>query len=301
MTIDHYYRIGGLVARSNHEIRNAHPAPDQERRYADLTISFRQQPFQPLPEWKRLSPFVSGNKFQIFFSVPGVADFLVTRGHSIEIHAAPGSPWNSIELYLLGSAMGVIYHQRHTQPLHAACVTNGDSAIALAGDSGEGKSTLAYVMSLRDYDLLTDDLAPITQHGDTILVHREKPTFKIWKQTADHFSVPVDGLDAVSNRDDKYYLPARHSRVETCPLKALVILATDQRCHRPTLQPVSRLQALAAIRQHTYRNFLLPIIWEEGSFLKHSLRLLEAITIWRLVRPRNLANLEEAADAIQSI
>lgn len=296
----YHYQLGGLAILSEWELCQALP-PSGDAALPDVSILSLPRPVTPSPHWQTFSNSLRGNSEQLFLEIPEVAQYLVSRGRLIEVYIHPGASWNAVELYLLGSAMGIIYHQRHIHPLHAACVTNNNTAVALAGDSGEGKTTLAYAMTRRGYGLLTDDVAPLTHERNTILVHREKPVFKIWEQTAAHFSVPTDNLAAISNRENKYYLPSDNSHGNACPLKALVVLVSDDSYQAPTLQRVPKLQALAYIRQHTYRSFLVPILWDENRFLAQSLKLLEGIEVWQLVRPRNLDYLETATDAIASL
>ena len=69
--------------------------------------------------------------------------YAITAGSRIIVDAAPEVPARNVRLFLLGSAMGMLIHQRGLLPLHANAVEIDGRAVAFMGRSGAGKSTLA--------------------------------------------------------------------------------------------------------------------------------------------------------------
>lgn len=67
------------------------------------------------------------------------------------------------------------------QPLHAACITRGDTALLLAGPSGSGKSTLAFTAARAGYGVLTDDHVNI----------QLRPRLRVWGMPG-HLHLPTD-------------------------------------------------------------------------------------------------------------
>jgi hypothetical protein len=55
-------------------------------------------------------------------------------------------------------------------PLHAACITRGDTALLLAGPSGCGKSTLAYAAARAGYKVLSEDYVNVQM----------EPRLRVW-------------------------------------------------------------------------------------------------------------------------
>ena len=84
--------------------------------------------------------------------------FRVTDGREIIIEAREGVPERNLRLFLLGSAMGLILHQRGLLPLHANAVALDGRAIAIAGASGAGKSTLAASFARHGHQIVGDDV-----------------------------------------------------------------------------------------------------------------------------------------------
>ena len=95
------------------------------------------------------------------YSVAGVADYLIEQGKRITIapRLAPDSP--DVRLFLLGSVFGFLCNQRGVLPIHACSVEVDGGAIAFAGASGMGKSTLAATFHRRGFRLLADDVTPV--------------------------------------------------------------------------------------------------------------------------------------------
>ena len=75
--------------------------------------------------------------------------------------SADNVPDANIRLYLLGSAMGVLLHQRGLLPLHANAVEIDGKAFAFMGASGSGKSTLAAWFHDHGYRIIADDVCAV--------------------------------------------------------------------------------------------------------------------------------------------
>lgn len=69
--------------------------------------------------------------------------FKVTDGRETIVEAHHHVPERNLRLCLIGSAMGLVLHQRGLFPLHANAVSQEGKAVAVAGATGAGKSTLA--------------------------------------------------------------------------------------------------------------------------------------------------------------
>src|SRR5262249_4782247 len=89
--------------------------------------------------------------------VPPIARFLVSGGTTIVVQPAESVDEAAIRAFLLGTAFGMLCHQRGLFPLHASSVRIGQECIALAGMSGVGKSTLAAAMVKSGATLVADD------------------------------------------------------------------------------------------------------------------------------------------------
>ena len=103
---------------------------------------------------------VSGDA--VMLTIEGIARYLVRGGREIVVDPAPGGSERNLRLFLLGSALGILCHQRGLLPLHANAIVAGGGAYAFAGRSGAGKSTLAAHFGRAGYEILCDDVCVIS-------------------------------------------------------------------------------------------------------------------------------------------
>src|SRR6202008_4886252 len=82
----------------------------------------------------------------------------IRGGKEILVDQAPASSPRDVAAYLLGTAFGVLCHQRGIIPLHASAVNVADGRVASAGESGAGKWTLVAALAVRGHQVIADDL-----------------------------------------------------------------------------------------------------------------------------------------------
>ena len=117
-----------------------------------------------------------------FFACPGGCGYAVLEGRRIIVDPADGADPRNVRLYLLGSAMGLLLHQRGVLPLHANAVEIDGQAFAFMGPSGAGKSTLAAWFHDQGLRVVADDVCAV--HFDAQLrpwVSQGLPRLRLWK------------------------------------------------------------------------------------------------------------------------
>ncbi|MDX8394562.1 MAG: hypothetical protein R8K21_08285, partial [Mariprofundales bacterium] len=118
----------------------------------DLTIKYGEVSAAGLEQPKKFTPFFQCAKDNLWLNVPDIARFLISNGNSITVESAKNSDPQSIRLFLLGSCLGAILHQRGMLILHANAIRFDDGCVLFAGTSGQGKSTLAAAFHHRGHD-----------------------------------------------------------------------------------------------------------------------------------------------------
>src|SRR5581483_11578484 len=120
----------------------------------DATVAYGSVP-EPVEKPRNPEMWHDGKPGQLICHVAGVARVLVRNGNEIIIDRAPNSTDEDIRLFLLGSALGAMLHQRGVVVLHGSIIKiTNDSCILFVGHSGMGKSTLAAVLNRRGYPWL---------------------------------------------------------------------------------------------------------------------------------------------------
>lgn len=228
-------------------------------------------------------------------SFPGVADFRVEEGRRVAIRAARDVPERNIRLYLLGSAMGLVLHQRGLFPLHANAVELRGRAIAVAGPSGAGKSTLAAWFHRQRLRLIGDDVCVLRPCEGAVLAYPGVPRLRLWGNALEATGQDRSGLERAYAGDDewdKWDVPVQEAEVvrDGLALAAVYILADGDLLK---IERLSGVEAASALFDHTYRGDLIEKVGLAATHWKTVLTLLERVPVYRLERPFDLTRLDD--------
>ena len=172
-----HYHAFGLEIRSEFSIAQL---PKTASTNADIWISQASLHNLNSPE----DCVYSGNGV-VNFKVSGVGRFRIMNGTHILVDTYPNYSESRLGIFLMGSCMGAILHQRGAMPLHGSCVTDGKRSILLTGDSGAGKSTLAAEFLRRGWKLITDDVSALYDIEGVPMVQSSYPSQKLWQDALD--------------------------------------------------------------------------------------------------------------------
>lgn len=230
------------------------------------------------------------------FAMPEVAAFLVSPdGRAVTVAPSPGATEADIRVFLLGTVFAIVCQRRGLLTLHACCVRAGSKAVAFAGDSGVGKSTLAAHLRARGHALLTDDITVVDMRapgGPMVL-----PTFprlKLWRDALESLGHTVDGAGAIRPGLDKYHLPLDDGFCGTpLPLAALVRLDGNRKAP-DGLRLLDAVQGLGEMGKVLYRPRLMLRLGTQAQQMAQFLRLLSFVGGLRtLRRPETMAGWSE--------
>lgn len=188
----YYYRAFGLNIVCEWVIFQL-PESEFDINQADVTISTGDVSKKGLHEKSasKLSDFFQSTPNICWLDIDGVARFSIKNSNSIVVDVHPESDQQTINLYLLGTCLGLILHQRKQLLLHGNAVRIADQAIVIVAHSGVGKSTLASEFYRRGYQLLADDVCTI---DDNSMVHPSYPYLKLWRDAIDRLDVDDNQL-----------------------------------------------------------------------------------------------------------
>jgi len=231
--------------------------------------------------------------------VPQVGSFWVREGRAITVEPLDGVPERNVRLFLLGSAMGLLLHQRGLFPLHAnACVVDG-RAMAVAGPSGAGKSTLAAWLSRQGLTLVGDDVIALRADEGGVAALPGPPRVRLWRESLNCFGLNSAGLEPsyVDGEVDKWDVPVPSDGLvsEELPLGAIYVLEDA-----PALS-INRLSGAAAAKalfDHTYRGAYLTQTGGASGHLRTVAQIVATTPVFLLERPRVLSQLEALGHAL---
>ena len=204
--------------------------------------------------------FDTGNGLQVagatvLLSVEGVARYLIREGREIVVAPAEGCSLRNMRLFLLGSALGILCHQRGLLLLHANAFVVDGRAVAFAGPSGAGKSTLAAYFQQAGYDVLCDDVCGISFDRDgRPLAWPGLPRLKLWGDAATTFGFDRASLDCAIEGMDKYHVPLNSvPAMRAVPFDRLYLLERAAPGDGGRIERLRGAQAMEAVASHTYR------------------------------------------------
>ena len=286
------YRIAGLVVASEIELPGAIPvrSPDAT---ADITVRGGAVP-EHLdtasargPTWQ-----ISGTRFLL--QVPGVARFLLSDGREIVFEAAAAAEPGDVSIFLLGTALGILLHQRGQIVLHASAVRVGGKAVLFCGASGTGKSTLAAALAKRGLPLVNDDLCAVVLTGDGApMVQPDGRQLKLWAQAIDNLDLAEQRGAPVRKRLEKFFVEPDAAFSEALPLGAVYALREARPPYAPGIERPNVVDAALVLRRNAYRPLLINRMGQKADYFHAATAIANAAGIFHLTRALNFAAMPE--------
>lgn len=298
MNAAHHYAYGGLVFRSSA------PLPlmphDCESGSADVDVTFGPLPL-PATECLRAKPHfhMYADGTAILRSPHGIR-MLIDNGRSLRIEVPEGVDTRLVQSWLIGPGLGLIMHQRGIPPLHACAVSRAGRAVAIAGDSGAGKSTTARALMQRGHDLIAEDQAIIEPSEAKLFPG--VPDLRLWAVAAERFGERTEEHARVGMHEDKFTIASSRERFDRTPrpLAALFVLSSE-----PADVPMStRLRAgpaAHALHRHIYRQRLATFMGRGAEMFGWATAVAARVPVYAVRRPHDLARLDELAAHIEQV
>jgi hypothetical protein len=208
----------------------------------------------------------------------GLGEFAATAdGIAVIAPATPGVTATTLAEALLGAPLVLGLAMNAVWCLHASAVSVDGSVIAVAGESGNGKSTLAaYLDGAEGYGWrrVADDTLPVSLGPDGLLALPHFPQLKL--SPAGQYPVAA---------------PSR------LPLAAVCVIAPPNGEDSVSLRPLGQRQAVQALIRHTVaaRLFTSPLLAAQLGFCASAAA---RVPVWRLAYPHRQDALPRVRDAI---
>ncbi|MGJ7457398.1 hypothetical protein ACR80S_12630 [Halomonas sp. MA07-2] len=293
-----YYTTYGLKIASQLELPELEPLPPETN--PDIRIQVGDLTGR-LEDAVVSTPWLQCNNKNCQFLIERVARYRSEQGRCIRIDRrlslAGGSTVDEgdVRLYLLGSALGALIHQRHWLPLHISAVQTPAGVWGFAGDSGAGKSTLAAWMHYRyGWKVVSDDVGVIKPEESLPILYPGPPRLKLWKDTLERLGIDRAGLVRDLTRKEKFHLNRHRGFTRKSePLKALVMLERGLDNEQASIKEIEGVEAFRIVMSALY----LP---EWGQRFNGPARLMQVgsglaqrIRVYRYRRPWSLERVEE--------
>lgn len=195
----------------------------------------------------------------VLLTVANVARYLVRGGSEIIVDPIPGGSERNMRLFLLGSALGILCHQRGLLPIHANAIVADGGAFAFSGASGAGKSTLAAHFQRAGYEVLCDDVCMITfDEKGMPFAWPGLPRLKLWGDAATAFGHERSELEPAIDGMDKYHVPLQPSgAARPIPFRRLYVLERARDDEAGEIVRLRGQMAMETVMAQTYRGIYL--------------------------------------------
>lgn len=236
----------------------------------------------------------------VLLSIPEIARYLICDGNKIIIHREHGAMDNAINLFLLGSAMGALLHQRGMILFHGNGIVINNKCVVFLGHSGKGKSTLAAFFSKKGYQVLADDLCGITlSENGTAVVNPGYPYLKLWSDTIEMIGENNEGLKAIRPGLEKYNFPLYDGFYsKQLPLEKIYILDSGN-SKKFVLTPLKGPEKLIELVNQTYRKKFINGMGKEATHFNNCIKIAENIPLFKLNCLKNKESLDELITSIE--
>jgi len=233
--------------------------------------------------------------------IPTVGEFWVSNGRCIQGFLDPQADIHLAKVFLLGSAIGLVLHQRGLLVMHASAVLIDGRATLFVGDSGAGKSTIAASLARDGYDVLADDVMPIAYDSDKrAVVWPGACAFKLWGDTVDSLGLQRERLVPISNRDNKFYvLNPRTVADEAYPIARIIELArVTEEQPSVSLDALGPLEALRVVSTNTYRTNYIDLLGRRHEHFRQCGQLIHQVPVLQLRRPWDLQGIRASLQGV---
>jgi len=286
------YVIFGLNVLSDIELGCYHSTFDSP----DVTIRHMQCISEEL-----VNGFTEIGVNRSIFSLKDKARFTIEDGKTIEIESFSNIPNIELELYILGTAMGTIMIQRDEFPIHGSFVSNENVGIAILGDSGAGKTTLATQFALNDWKIVTDDVMRINIDNCISNVHASYPSQKQWLNNEKEFKISIDKNLAIHNRIDKYYFSEKSWFSSKSLNLNYMFEIIESDVTDVTITELINSDKIDLLLRNSYRYFIIDYCQKHLKHLAFILKLSTTVKIYKIERPIGIFSVESQYQLINRI
>ena len=292
-----FYQAFGLVIESQIECPELMTGAGQP--IPDVSVRVGTTPTHLDHNSIKLGDWIEGGAGQILLKITGVANYLIHNGREIVVDAAQGASPEDLRIYLLGSAMGAVLHQRGLLPFHGSTVSANGQTITFSGPSGIGKSTLAAALVGRGNQMLADDVSAISFTGQGVpMVHPGMPQLKLYDDSGQRLGRNPSFARPLGNHAGKSGYPEHASFIsEALPSKIIYILGKHSEDSFKEI-PLKGIDKFNALRINTYRPSFVKAMGLELTHFDLLKKLTAHIDVRILLRPADGFRINELADYV---
>lgn len=248
-----------------------------------------------------IQKFIRIDRDHAVLNMAGIAKFEITNGNKIAYHKDISSSHDELILYLMGTVFGTLMMQREDFPLHGSVVNKGQQCVAILGDSGAGKSSLAAGLAFNGWKILTDDVVRLVESTGGFDVHCSYPSSKLWSQTTKGLGIDVSTFNSVIKREDKYYYKNDDMFYFGSSTLDIVLELVAGDVGQVSIEKLNYKDTLELLIRNSYRYFVLEFSGQIPEHFKYMINLCSKVSGYRIIRPQNQFSVKEQVELINNL
>jgi len=300
------YGLAGLRIISDFQLRGLQSPPEKDAAEGEVVIRRA-----PIPDELTLAPaaFQDGlhfhvyNEEEVLLEFQAAGRFLVRSGKEIVVDPAPASDAGEVHAHLLGTALGVLCHQRGIIPLHASAIDTAEGFVAFTGMSGSGKSTLAAALVRRGYQIVADDVCFLRRYGENqINAWPGIARIRLWAEAIQALSCDGSDVERELHGYNKYFIPVHQPQNLFRPSRLRRVYDLHVASDDVTIQ-ITRLQGVTAVEallQNIYRPGLAEQLGYKPQAFVTCAAAARNAAVFRLIRPNGFHALDKTINFLEA-
>lgn len=250
----------------------------------DVIIRFGDVPMA-LSNPKSQGVLYEAHRGEFIFRFPAIGSFWVKNGNNIIIQPLNTTSHSEIRVFLLGSVLGALLHQRGIFPIHGSAIKTNNGTYIISGRSCSGKSTLAAAFYKAGFEVISDDVTVIKPNIDgDFTAYPGIPYIKLWKDSLEELGIKKD-LDRVRRGIEKYKLPITNTKFNRCNKITNVIILSTKNSPGIIHKKIEGTDKFAILRNNSYRAQFIYGLDQTESHFKMLTKLSNSIKLYKLERP----------------
>jgi len=239
------------------------------------------------------------NETCFLLKIGEVANFLISNGNTILVNPLPDVAEDKYRIFLLGSAMGILMHQRKILPLHASAIVAEGRAIAFVGDSGAGKSTLAAFLCNAGYEVICDDVGAMTyEHSGAPILCPGMILIKIWSDTLKEMEQTSLKSQPDHGQANKFFMQPDRLSAKPVVLDSIYQLVAGKAGSVPEITRLTGCEKMQALVNNIYRSELLTSEAIMVNIFQQCADIVNRIGMYKFSRPRDFSSMDDGLSVL---
>lgn len=282
-----YYKIYGLIVKSEIEIPQAYEIEPEELEKIDVDIVYGKM-YDFMYEHAEKGYGTWTSKFDCaWFWRSDSGHFMIEGGKRITIDVFEDANILMVQSMILSAGFALVILQRNEVCFHGSCLEYGKKAFAVCGESGAGKSTVTMELLKSNYGFLADDTFRVHSIENKYMAEPTYPQQKVCRDMAEHYGLDLNSMIYIDEERDKFALSRRERFVDReCLLSVVFILKKDGDACEVTVNEISGGEYIKSVIDNlyladTYKN----IVGIPPEFMMQIFGLSSQVKIYEICRP----------------